>query len=297
MTLETMRLHMQENIALIENTMQDLMPQEAELPQKNLVKAMRYAVEAGGKRIRPMLALEFCRLCGGDDTQILPAACAIELYHTSSLVHDDMPELDDDAMRRGKPACHIAFGASTALLAGDAMMMQSISWIAEQENLSADRKVALIQELAAAGGVHGVLGGQQIDVEHEGSTDVTLEELTEMYAMKTGSLIVSACKMGCMAAGADAQTMAIAEEYGQKLGLAFQIVDDILDVTAEEETLGKPIGSDIEQQKSTFVSHYGLEQAKAVAAKLTVGAMTLLSKLPQSDFLCSLTKYLLVRQF
>ena len=297
MLQDAMKAQMQADIKLIEDTLEALLPPKTDCAQRKLLDAVCYSLEAGGKRIRPMLALEFCRICGGTDDMILPAACALELYHTSTLIHDDLPEMDDDALRRGKPSCHIAYGTATALLAGDTMMMMPFAWIADSKSIDDTRKIALVRELAKAGGLYGACGGQQIDLQNEKRTDVTLSELEEMYSYKTGALIIAACRMGCIAAGADAETLAAAESYAQKIGLAFQIVDDILDVTADEAALGKPIGSDIAQNKNTFVSLYGLENAKAKAAQLTNEALALLEQFPKSEFLRSLTEFLLSRQF
>lgn len=297
MLQDAMKAQMQADIKLIEDTLEALLPPKTDCAQRKLLDAVCYSLEAGGKRIRPMLALEFCRICGGTDDMILPAACALELYHTSTLIHDDLPEMDDDALRRGKPSCHIAYGTATALLAGDTMMMMPFAWIADSKSIDDTRKIALVRELAKAGGLYGACGGQQIDLQNEKRTDVTLSELEEMYSYKTGALIIAACRMGCIAAGADAETLAAAESYAQKIGLAFQIVDDILDVTADEAALGKPIGSDIAQNKNTFVSLYGLENAKAKAAQLTNEALALLEQFPKSEFLRGLTEFLLSRQF
>lgn len=296
MTQTIFRTQMQNNIALIEQTIDRLLPQTNDAPQQTLLDAMRYSLSAGGKRIRPMLALEFCRLCGGSDQQVLPAACALELLHTATLIHDDMPEMDNDALRRGKPSCHVAFDPATALLAGDTLFALPFEWIAAAEGVADAHKVALSLELAKATGFYGACGGQQMDLQNESRQDVTLEELKQMYAYKTGALIIAACRMGCIAAGADNNMLELATQYAARLGLAFQIVDDILDVTSTEELLGKPIGSDLEQNKNTFVSLYGLEQAQQEAQLLTDEALALLQQLPDSDFLTELTKLLLSRK-
>ncbi|MBR6761084.1 MAG: polyprenyl synthetase family protein [Oscillospiraceae bacterium] len=296
MTQTIFRTQMQNNIALIEQTIDRMLPQTNDAPQQTLLDAMRYSLSAGGKRIRPTLALEFCRLCGGSDQQVLPAACALELLHTATLIHDDMPEMDNDALRRGKPSCHVAFDPATALLAGDTLFALPFEWIAAAEGVADAHKVALSLELAKATGFYGACGGQQMDLQNESRQDVTLEELKQMYAYKTGALIIAACRMGCIAAGADNNMLELATQYAARLGLAFQIVDDILDVTSTEELLGKPIGSDLEQNKNTFVSLYGLEQAQQEAKLLTDEALALLQQLPGSDFLTELTKLLLSRK-
>ncbi|MGN0648365.1 MAG: polyprenyl synthetase family protein [Oscillospiraceae bacterium] len=296
MTKQAFDTRLKQNIRLIEDTIAQLLPDGTEDAQKTLLAAMKHSLSAGGKRIRPMLALEFCRLCGGIDEQVLPAACALELLHTATLIHDDMPEMDNDDMRRGKPACHIAFDQSTALLAGDTLFLLPFEWIAAAPHIDAETKVALSLELAKAAGYYGACGGQQIDLENESRDDVTVEQLKQMYACKTGALIICACRMGCIAAGADADTLETATQYAALLGLAFQIVDDILDVISTEEELGKPIGSDAVQNKNTFVSLYGLEKAQQEAADLTNQALALLEKLPHAEFLTGLTNLLLCRK-
>lgn len=296
MTPTAFEARLRNNIALIEQTIDSTLPQTQNAPQQMLLDAMKHSLSAGGKRIRPMLALEFCRLCGGTDAQVLPAACALELYHTATLIHDDMPEMDNDDLRRGKPSCHVAFNLPTALLAGDTLMTLPFEWIAAAPQINDSRKVALSLELAKAAGFYGACGGQQIDLQNEARDDVTIDELKQMYAYKTGALIIAACRMGCIAAGADPDTLETATQYAARLGLAFQIVDDILDVTGTEEQLGKPIGSDAEQNKNTFVSLYGLEQAQKEAEYLTNEALALLEQLPDSAFLIALTKLLLERK-
>lgn len=296
MTKQAFEARLKENISLIEKTIAQLIPDNTQDAQKMLLAAMKHSLSAGGKRIRPMLALEFCRLCGGTDEQVLPAACALELLHTATLIHDDMPEMDNDNMRRGKPACHIAFDQATALLAGDTLFLLPFEVIAAAEHIDTEKKVMLSLELAKAAGYYGACGGQQIDLENEKRGDVTLAQLKQMYAYKTGALIICACRMGCIAAGADAETLETATQYAALLGLAFQIVDDILDVVSTEEELGKPIGSDAAQNKNTFVSLYGLEKAQQEAAALTSQALALLEKLPNGEFLIALTNLLLCRK-
>ena len=221
-------------------------------------QAMRYSVENGGKRIRPALLLEFCRVCGGDYKKAVPFACALEMIHTYSLIHDDLPCMDNDDFRRGKPSCHIAFGEEYALLAGDALLTLAFE-TAMKSNLSAEITVKAAKELAKAAGVMGMVGGQVLDLQ---KTD----------ELKTGELIRAACVLGCVCAGADDKKIAAAEKYAHDIGIAFQIVDDILDVTSDEETLGKPIGSDEENQKSTYVSLLGIEKSRKTAEELTLNA-------------------------
>lgn len=233
-------------------------------------QAMRYSVENGGKRIRPALLLEFCRVCGGDYIKAVPFACALEMIHTYSLIHDDLPCMDNDDFRRGKPSCHIAFGEEYALLAGDALLTLAFE-TAMKSNLSAEITVKAAKELAKAAGVMGMVGGQVLDLQNEGKK-VGIPDLQKTDELKTGELIRAACVLGCVCAGADDKKIAAAEKYAHDIGIAFQIVDDILDVTSDEETLGKPIGSDEENQKSTYVSLLGIEKSRKTAEELTLNA-------------------------
>ncbi len=233
-------------------------------------QAMRYSVENGGKRIRPALLLEFCRVCGGDYKKAMPFACALEMIHTYSLIHDDLPCMDNDDFRRGKPSCHIAFGEEYALLAGDALLTLAFE-TAMKSNLSAEITVKASKELAKAAGVMGMVGGQVLDLQNEGKK-VGVSNLQKTDELKTGELIRAACVLGCVCAGADDKKIAAAEKYAHDIGIVFQIVDDILDVTSDEETLGKPIGSDEENQKSTYVSLLGIEKSRKTAEELTLNA-------------------------
>ena len=233
-------------------------------------QAMRYSVENGGKRIRPALLLEFCRVCGGDYKKAMPFACALEMIHTYSLIHDDLPCMDNDDFRRGKPSCHIAFGEEYALLAGDALLTLAFE-TAMKSSLSAEITVKAAKELAKAAGVMGMVGGQVLDLQNEGKK-VGVSDLQKTDELKTGELIRAACVLGCVCAGADDKKIVAAEKYAHDIGIAFQIIDDILDVTSDEETLGKPIGSDEENQKSTYVSLLGIEKSRKTAEKLTLNA-------------------------
>lgn len=264
-----------------------------ESAQGRVIKAMKYSLSAGGKRIRPVLVLEFCRMCGGDIEKALPIACAMEMIHTFSLIHDDLPCMDNDDLRRGKPSCHKAFDEATALLAGDALEIYPIELIAGSE-LEPEKIVKIISKITHQVGVFGMIGGQQIDTENEGKP-YTSQALLEMYSLKTSALLKAACCSGCIAAGADEDTVQNAAMYAEKLGLAFQIVDDILDVTGDEKVFGKPIGSDAESGKTTYVTLYGLEKAHKKAEKLTNEALEILSNWENSDFIKELTKKLLNR--
>lgn len=265
-------------------------------PQKNLIDAMNYSLEAGGKRIRPVLVYAFCEALGTDYTKAKAPACAIEMIHTFSLIHDDLPAMDNDDFRRGKPSCHKAFGEAMAVLAGDALSVLPFEIIADDGELSAEQKIMIISELSKAVGKAGMIGGQVIDMENEQKTDVDEANLRNMYRNKTGQLIAVSCVMGCICAGADSKTIEYARDYGYKLGLAFQIIDDILDVTGSADVLGKPIGSDEEENKTTFVTLYGVEKAQEIADRITAEALECLENIGNSGFLSELTGMLLKRK-
>ena len=213
--------------------------------------------------------LRFCELCGGDVEKTLPLACALEMIHTYSLIHDDLPCMDNDDFRRGKPSCHVQFGYEYALLAGDALLTLAFETALKSE-LPAEITVAATKELAVAAGWAGMVGGQVIDLQNEGQK-VSVEDIEKMDALKTGELIRVACVLGCMAAGRD-DKVPFATEYARCVGLAFQVVDDILDVTSDTETLGKPVGSDDENEKCTYVSLLGLDRSREIVSELTLKA-------------------------
>lgn len=265
--------------------------------RESVAEAMEYSLMAGGKRLRPVLMMEFCRMCGGNAADIIDIACSIELIHTFSLIHDDLPCMDDDDYRRGRPSCHKQFGEAAALLAGDALNTLAFEVIADaatEGTISAQTAVMLVSVLSKAIGVHGMIGGQVIDIESE-NKDISLEELVILQRHKTGALIEAACVMGVVLAGKYEMIQAAAE-YADAMGRAFQIVDDILDVTGSFEELGKPIGSDSEQNKSTFVTALGLEGAKQEAERLTELAVMKLKQFDDCDFLCELTEDMLGRR-
>lgn len=233
-----------------------------------MLEAMAYSLSNGGKRIRPVLTLEFCRICGGDIESALPFALAAEMIHTYSLIHDDLPCMDNDDMRRGKPSNHKAFGEANALLAGDGLLTLAFETVLSASDLSAEKKARAGLELAKAAGGSGMIAGQVMDLENEGKK-VTLDTIAATDRLKTGEMIRVSAVLGCIAAGAGEEKIKVAETYCEKIGLAFQIVDDILDVTSSEAELGKPIGSDRDNEKSTYVSLLGLEESKKTAKMLT----------------------------
>lgn len=263
--------------------------------QKVLV-AERYAVLAGGKRIRPVLCMEFYKLFGGCG-DILQIACCLELMHTFSLIHDDMPEMDNDLMRRGKPSVHAKFGSDVALLAGDGLCIlpfEIISKSAIDNKISFETAARLINCLAESAGNSGMIMGQMLDIVSE-CKDVDSEFLTEMSAKKTGCLLKASCKFGAILAGADEKMLESAETYAENLGLAFQIVDDILDVIGDEKKLGKPVGSDRERDKRTFADVLGIEKAYELARQRTSAAVDAIIGYEGSEFLCELAVDLIER--
>ena len=260
-----------------------------------LFAAMRHSLGAGGKRIRPALVYAFCEVCGGDPGCADAAACAMEMTHTSSLIFDDLPAMDDDDLRPGKPSCHKAFGEATAILAGDALICAPFAILAQAQELEDAQKVELVRTLSVFEGESGMVGGQQMDMQFEQRCDVTAGELETMCLGKTGALMAAACRMGVVCAGGSEAQRTAAEDYGRKVGLAFQIIDDVLDVTSTAEQLGKPIGSDAQEHKTTFVTLLGLEGAKERAAALTAQAHEALGAFADAEFLHALTDMLLVR--
>ena len=233
-------------------------------------EAMNYSLSIGGKRIRPVLVLEFCRVCGGNIEDALCLAAALEMVHTYSLIHDDLPCMDNDDMRRGMPSCHIKYGYEYALLAGDGLLTQAFGVIADSEFAKKNPALAIkaVAALSSLAGANGMIGGQVIDLKNE-NRKAGLETISKMDELKTGALIKCAALFGCIAAGADEEKIKAATEYATKIGQAFQIVDDILDVTGDEKNLGKPIGSDKESGKSTYYTLLGLEKAQEYADRLT----------------------------
>ena len=237
-----------------------------------VTEAMTYSVKNGGKRIRPFLTLEFAKACGGDLDAALDFGCAVEMIHTYSLIHDDLPCMDNDDMRRGKPSCHKAFDEATALLAGDALLTNAFL-VLSSTNISNDNRLSAIEILSINSGCIGMIGGQALDLDFE-NREPTVNEILKMYELKTGRLLETACKLGCLSNNyCLLKDILAAEEYARNLGLAFQIQDDILDITSDEATLGKPVGSDEKNEKSTIVKFYGLEKAKELVGEYTQKAI------------------------
>ncbi len=259
---------------LIDSALKEKLSFKSEL-YNSVIDAMNYSVSIGGKRIRPCLTMEFSHICGGSSASALNMACALEMIHTYSLIHDDLPCMDNDDMRRGMPSSHIKFGEATALLAGDALLTQAFYTAASTKYAAPVNINRCISILSQCAGVNGMIGGQVIDLESENKR-VSYEILETMCELKTSRLLQAACTLGCVVSDADEKYIEAAKEYARYLGLAFQIVDDILDIVGDNKKLGKPTGSDSDNNKSTFVSLLGLEKAKQTAEEYTKKAISAL---------------------
>ena len=262
---------------------------------ETLTAAMRHLLFPGGKRLRPVFALAAAEAVGGAPRAALPMAVAVELIHTYSLIHDDLPAMDDDDLRRGQPTLHKAFDEATAILVGDGLQARAFELIVDAADLSADKKVRMIKLLAEASGFTGMVGGQYVDIQSTGRV-LTLDELKSMHAMKTGALIRASVALGGIAAGASGEQLAALEVYADRIGLAFQVVDDLLDVEGDTATLGKTQGKDAEADKATYVKFLGLEGARAEAARLLDEALAALDGFGESaDMLRELGRYIVER--
>ncbi len=266
---------------------------KSDYDEEIVADAMRYSLQNGGKRIRPVLVLEFCRICGGDVEKALPFAAAIEMIHTYSLIHDDLPCMDDDDMRRGKPSCHKKFGEEYALLAGDGLLTLAFETLTKAD-FDSIKIVEAVKTLSSCAGYQGMIGGQTVDLMSEGKS-VGIDRLKTMDNLKTGKLINCSAHLGCIAAGADDEKIKAAQVFTTNIGLAFQIIDDILDVTSTSEKLGKPVGSDKNNEKSTYVSILGLEKSKEYAEELTKEAIESLNCFEDAEFLKNFAVTLLER--
>ena len=259
-----------------------------------LAEAMKYSVLGGGKRIRPFLAIETCRTFGGNVENVIPLACALEMIHCSSLIHDDLPCMDDDDLRRGKPTSHVKFGEANALLAGDALILYAFETAAKSE-LPPSYIADAVNCIASAAGANGMVGGQMLDLFAE-DNEIDEQTLRKLYSMKTGALIRCACMLGCIAANAGEEEIDAVYKYSEKIGLTFQIIDDILDVTSTESVLGKPIGSDIEQNKTTFLTFMSIDDAERTAKETTRSAIETIRPYDKDGLLCDFAEYLLNRK-
>lgn len=271
---------MERDRALIEEYLKNAFA--SEVRHADLQQSMEYSLLAGGKRIRPVLTLETCRMCGGDPGRALPFACGVEMIHTYSLIHDDLPAMDNDDLRRGQPTNHVVYGEAAAILAGDALLTAAFEQLTRAA-LPAERITEAVRCLSRAAGSAGMVGGQALDMAGEGRA-LDLDELELLQSLKTGALISAAAELGCIAAGGSEGQRSRVRAYAQALGRAFQVRDDMLDVISSQAELGKPVGSDQVNEKSTFVTALGLEGCAALVEKLTRQAVEALEGFSQPEF-------------
>jgi geranylgeranyl pyrophosphate synthase len=284
-------------VSRIERGIDHLLPPAAEVPAR-LHEAMRYSMQAGGKRLRPVLVLSAAEIFDrGSQPDPLPAAIAVECIHTYSLIHDDLPCMDNDDLRRGRPTCHRAFDEATALLAGDALLTHAFTLMAGHYGAFPGLATGLVRRLAEASGSRQLIGGQMLDLLHEHASSVTAGELQGIHSRKTGAMIRVSLAIGALVGGATPESVQAVESAGERLGLAFQIVDDILDGTSDAATLGKTPGKDAKSGKTTFLSVHGLEASRRIAEEQTAAAVQELGALPgDSGFLVELVKQLVSRR-
>ena len=289
------RVEYEAALSLVERELADSF--RTDCPQGELLDAMRYSLLAGGKRVRPVLTLKFCQALCGEMEPALDYACGVEMLHTYSLIHDDLPCMDDDNLRRGKPTCHVKYGEWLALLAGDALQAAAFERLASSAGTSPAANGRACAVLAKAAGAAGMCGGQYLDIVDEGKT-LDEKRLTRIHRWKTSALLEAACLLGLTASPVEpsAEQWAAAERYARELGLAFQIRDDMLDVASTAEELGKPIGSDADNGKTTFASLYGLEECGRLVAEHTrLAQESLKGVFRDTGFLCELARSLAVR--
>jgi geranylgeranyl diphosphate synthase type II len=267
-------------ISQVDKALEVVLPGESTLPA-SLHKAMRYSIFAGGKRIRPILMIAACEAVGGDPARVMSAACAMEMIHTYSLIHDDLPAMDDDDFRRGRPTNHKVFGEATAILAGDALLTEAFILLSNPEaNREIDPEIIrrVVHIIARCAGSLGMVGGQVVDMESEGKK-IDFPTLEYIHTHKTGALILASVQAGALIGGADDEAFAALTRYGEAAGLAFQVADDILDVVGDQAQLGKDVGSDQARGKATYVALLGLEEARRRARELRDVALTALDPL------------------
>jgi geranylgeranyl diphosphate synthase, type II len=280
---------------LIELELDNLLPASSVAPEK-VHQAIRWSIFAGGKRFRPALVLATGQAFGALTTALIKTACAFEMIHTYSLIHDDLPSMDDDDLRRGRPTCHVRFGEATAILAGDALQTLAFRTIADDQQLDLATRISLISELArAAGTPEGMVAGQALDMEAE-ARQVNGRELEDIHRHKTGALIVAAARSGAIVGGANEAELAAITAYGSHLGLLFQITDDLLDVTASAEDLGKTPGKDAQSRKATYPAMYGMEETREAAANAHRAACNALDRIDRpADVLRDIVDFILNR--
>jgi geranylgeranyl diphosphate synthase, type II len=294
-----LKLYLKEQCARVDAALDRLLPRETELPH-SVHKAMRYSIFAGGKRVRPILMLAACQAVGGDSERAIPVACAMEMIHTYSLIHDDLPAMDDDDFRRGNPTSHKVFGEAIAILAGDALLTEAFK-LASDPSFTAGcdpfALLAVIHEIATCAGSYGMVGGQVVDMESEGRHDIDLATVQYIHTHKTGALIKASVVAGALLGGAVGQQLAAITRYGEAAGLAFQIADDILDIEGTTEEIGKDAGSDEARGKATYPAVMGLAAAKEEAQSMMDEALRALEIFgAEADPLREIARYIVKRK-
>ena len=294
-----LKKYLKDRCKLVDEALGRFLPPEDELPV-SLHKSMRYSVFAGGKRVRPILLLAACEAAGGDIARAMPAACAMEMIHTYSLIHDDLPAMDDDDFRRGNPTNHKVFGEATAILAGDALLTEAFILLSNpgySDVPDASGMLRVIHEIAGSAGSRGMVGGQVVDMESEGKDDIDLATVQYIHTHKTGALIKASVKAGAIIGGAYGERLDAMTRYGEAIGLAFQIADDILDIEGTTEEIGKDAGSDEARGKATYPAVMGVAEAKRRAAELVGIAMDALSTFDgKADPLREIAGYIVYRK-
>lgn len=294
-----LKLYLKEQCARIDAALDRYLPKETELPH-SVHKAMRYSVFAGGKRVRPILMLAACQAVGGDTGRAIPTACAMEMIHTYSLIHDDLPAMDDDDFRRGNPTNHKVFGEAIAILAGDALLTEAFKLTSDPRfagECDAAARILVIHEIATCAGSYGMVGGQVVDMESEGKPDIDLPTVQYIHIHKTGALIKASVVAGAIIGGGNAKALAAITRYGEAAGLAFQIADDILDIEGTTEEIGKDSGSDQARGKATYPAVIGLADAKVEAQNMMDEAMQALQIFgPEADPLREIARYIVNRK-
>lgn len=295
-----MKQLLKQKAARIDAALHEYMPIK-ENPQKIIYEAMNYSLFAGGKRLRPILMTEVCEMCGGRFEDVIPFAAAMEMIHTYSLIHDDLPAMDDDDLRRGMPTNHIKFGYGTAILAGDALLTKAFEIMSGIKSLPAETVLRAINMIAESAGTEGMVGGQIVDIYGDilGNHDeMDIENLKYMDSLKTGAIIRSSCKVGALIGGADESAINAVDKFALNLGIAFQIQDDILDVIGNESELGKPVGSDVALEKNTYIKLLGVQKSQILMEQYYESAAEYLARFGEkADFLVQLTKYLTERSW
>jgi geranylgeranyl diphosphate synthase type II len=294
-----LKKYLKERCQLVDEALDRFLPAADELPA-SVHKSMRYSVFAGGKRVRPILMLAACDAVGGELAIAMPAACAMEMIHTYSLIHDDLPAMDDDDFRRGNPTNHKVFGEAVAILAGDALLTEAFILLSSPEygdRATAGKLLQVIREIAWCAGSHGMVGGQVVDMESEGKPDIDLATVQYIHTHKTGALIKASVKAGALLGGADEASLAALTRYGETIGLAFQIADDILDIEGTTEEIGKDAGSDEARGKATYPAVVGIAEAKRRAGELVEMALDALSCFDEKAApLREIAKYIVYRK-